>query len=523
MTTGRRRTIPTFLWLLLAVGALVTIALAGAAQAAYEENEDRLLQQRSEEAAAVVDAALPGVEAPLAELSRLADAVGDSDQALLYEIMESLVAEGRFVSMSVLSVSDANRVATVGEPAKADGLADLIADASGSQPAAAAGPLRVIGLLDGSDPRLGYLYAPAGVEAVYAEQAMPSDRVSQVPPEDAFANLEHALYLGDREELDQLMLASTTELPLDGRRASVQIELGDTTLFLVMSPTGTLGGGLLAKLPWLVLVVGASTTALGAISVTAQHGRRTDAEALSREIATLYAREHEIAHTLQQSLLPSSLPVVRGLEVAARYVAGAQGTEVGGDWYDLIELGDDQLVVIVGDAAGRGVQAAAVMAAAQYSARAIATRGASPPDVLSEVNRLPGIRGDFVTMFCGALDLHDRSLVLACAGHPSPLVLDGTDAYYMTGPIGPPVGFLVDAEYRSERVTLPAGATMLLFTDGLYERRGEDIDVGLDRLRHVATGFDGSLEAFLEHVYDEMVGSAESRDDVAMLAVRLVI
>ncbi len=504
-------------WVVLVVGLVITGVLALLASVAHSDNEDRLLQQRTKEASAVLSAAVPPIEAPLAEVARLAASVGADDPDLVRRTMQQFVDSGRFSAMAVRGPDFEEGFLEIGEPRDDGSRAPVATDGE-----AAEAQIEVVDLLEGPRPGIGYRYAlPESPRTiVFAELDTPADRRSQVEPDNAFVGLEHALYLGVREDPDQLIFATTMDLPLRGRRAVEQVEIGDTVLSLVMTPAGTLGGTLSVLLPWMVLAVGTASAGTGSVMVEILQRRRRNAEQLSDEVEQLFARERDIAHTLQQSLLPTGLPTIRGVEIAARYVAGAAGTEVGGDWYDVIDLGNGRLSVIVGDVAGRGVQAAAIMAGMRYSAHALAAQGMAPHEVLQRVNALEDIRGDFVTVLCGTIDVGARTVELARAGHPSPLLVHGSEAAFLTGTIGPPVGFLDGTRYESDLAPLPSGSTLLLFTDGLYERRGEAVDVGLKRLRSVAATFDGSVDALLEHVYDELVG-AQSRDDVAMLAIRL--
>lgn len=506
--------------LVIALGLLLTVTLVVAARTAYDENEDRLLEQRTQEAAAVLQASIPTVQSPLAQIATLAGAVADEDPDVVQELVDATVG-APFTVISVHWPEAADQELGTGEP-KLDLTAEQIATWVEDAVDADAVALRVLDLLDQPDPRIGYVYATPGPEAVvvYAEQPTPPDRRSQTDRGDAFEDLDYLLYLGTEESPDHLIFGSTDDLRIDGRRSTVDIPFGDAELRLVMSPMGQLGGRLLALLPWLVGVGGVVSALVGAALVEGLHRRRRDAEALAEEVEELYGREHAIAHTLQQSLLPSLLPTVTGAEIAVRYVAGASGTEVGGDWYDVIDLGDGRVALIVGDVAGKGVQAAAIMAAMRYGTHAIAAQDVEPGAVLAGINRLEGIRGDFVTMICGVLDIDRRTVAISSAGHPPPLVIEGDGARFVSTPVGPPVGFLHDVGYDTDTDTIAPGATLLLFTDGLYERPGEDLDVGLERLRTAASEHRGPLPDLLEHIRSELVGT-EGRDDIAMLAIRL--
>ena len=501
-------------------GVAVTVALFVAARAAHDDNEDRLLEQRTQEAAAVLSASIPGVEASLAQVAVLANAVSDEQTPAVREVVEGQLQQ-RFVAMSVWRTGADRPLVESGET-KVDVDAGRVEGWIAGAPGQDEPRLRVLDLLDLPDPRIGYVYTlpgPAPV-VVYAEQPTSPERRTEVDRGEPFEDLDFALYLGRGDDVDSLIFASTEDLKVEGRTSSSEIPYGDSVLRLVMSPMQQLGGRLLARLPWLVGGGGLAVTAVAAALVESLHRRRRDAEQLAATVEELYGREHAIAHTLQHSLLPQTLPDVPGTEIAVRYVAGALGTEVGGDWYDVIALGGGRVTLVVGDVAGKGVKAAAVMAAMRYGTHAIAAQDVTPARVLSRINGLERIRGDFVTMVCAVLDVRSRSVSWSRAGHPPPLVVAGEDTYFLEGHIGPPVGFVAGADYETDEETVPAGATLLLYTDGLYERPGEDLDVGLERLRTVASRFDGPVEALVDHVRTQMIGD-QGRDDVALLAVRL--
>src|SRR5690606_27181495 len=126
--------------------------------------------------------------------------------------------------------------------------------------------------------------------------------------------------------------ASTPDLPLTGDVATSSVPFGDTSILLAMKAHGSLGGTLLGRLPWMVLVLGAANTIGAAIVAHRLQRRRLTAEALATENERLYTEQRDASITLQQSLLPGDLPTVPGVEVVARYRAGVEGTQVGGDW-----------------------------------------------------------------------------------------------------------------------------------------------------------------------------------------------
>jgi serine phosphatase RsbU (regulator of sigma subunit)/anti-sigma regulatory factor (Ser/Thr protein kinase)/PAS domain-containing protein len=245
------------------------------------------------------------------------------------------------------------------------------------------------------------------------------------------------------------------------------------------------------------------------------------AQALER--ARLHQREHDVALTLQQSMLPSALPAVPGLELTGRYRPAVQSLEVGGDWYDVHALPDGRVALMVGDVVGRGLGAATTMGQLRSALAALALSEAEPGRVLDDLERfarqVEGARLGTV-VYC-LLDPVGGTLRYACAGHPPPLVLrpgggteyleEGRSALLCALPPGltPP---RTEGTYR-----LPPGSTLLLYSDGLVERRGESLDVGLARLADLAADYAEHGGAnWCEQLVDTMlVGSGD--DDVALL------
>jgi len=243
------------------------------------------------------------------------------------------------------------------------------------------------------------------------------------------------------------------------------------------------------------------------------------AESLER--ARLYEREHQTALTLQHSVLPEQLPEIPAVRLSARYVPGGRTGHVGGDWYDVVELPEGGAAAVVGDVVGKGVQAASAMAQLRNALRVFALEGYKPSTVLSRVNRLARSTGfSFATLVYLVLDADAASCRFASAGHLPPLVVeeDGS-AWFVEGGRSLPIGVADDTDYRQEGFAVPRGATILLYTDGLVERRNESLDEGLERLRTVAAQFAGGPEPMLETVIEEMVPGGKPADDVALLAV----
>ncbi|WP_245736539.1 SpoIIE family protein phosphatase [Micromonospora pattaloongensis] len=240
------------------------------------------------------------------------------------------------------------------------------------------------------------------------------------------------------------------------------------------------------------------------------------------ENARLYEAEQRIATTLQHSLLPDSLPEVAGAILATRYLPGHIEAEVGGDWYDVIAADGGELVLVIGDVVGKGVQAAATMGQLRNALRAYVLEGFDPGAVLTRLNRLVRTTEghSLATVVCLRFDPPTGRLRYASAGHPSPVVIRPGEpvGFLHDRALGPPVGAIADTAYVTREAELEPGARLLVYTDGLIEDRDEGIDAGLARLIDDAAGrFD-----HVEELVDRMVsGIADQRrrDDVAVLAL----
>jgi serine phosphatase RsbU (regulator of sigma subunit) len=530
--SGDRADRPSHRWLgpataVLVVGMAVTSALAASAWLAHEENEDRITQRRTGEAAAVLTAAVPAIELPLATTTALREVVQEGDADVFRRAMApQVLPDGQFASASLWPVGGAAPLVVVGEPlALADQRAEVI-EAFMARVTSTDG-LAVLDLLGEATPTLGYAYTAPGrperTHLVYVESRLPADRTAVVQPDSAFDGLDYALYLGDAPDDEALLIASTADLPLTGRRGTATAMLGDTQLLMVMAPTEEMGGELLALLPWLVLGAGTVLTG-GAAHLTARLQRRREhAERLVADNERLYAEQREASADLQRSLLPRTLATVDGVELSAAYASGELDSEVGGDWYDVV-AGRRRLTVSVGDVSGRGLGAAAVMAAVRYGMRTPAANGEAPDVVLRKVSHPGAIErdGHFATVLCGTIDLEARTLSFASAGHPPPLLVagDGVGARWLEVPLGAPIGVSHGPAYACSSEPMPMRGTLLMFTDGLYERRGESVDVGLERVRTTAIGLgDRPLQALVDELLEALTGDG-APDDTAILAVR---
>jgi PAS domain S-box-containing protein len=250
---------------------------------------------------------------------------------------------------------------------------------------------------------------------------------------------------------------------------------------------------------------------------------RQCAQALDR--ARLHAAEHDVAEVLQRSLLPHDLPALDRLDAAARYRPSAVDVQAGGDWYDLIPVGDTSVALVVGDVVGHGAAAAAVMGQLRSALAAYLLDGHPPAAALERLDRfarrIPGARGS--TCACLVLDWESGRLTWTTAGHPPVLLLEAAGARYLSGGAGPVLGVPGRAPYEEAHAIIEAGSSVVLYTDGLVERRGEVIDDGLARLaKAAATLRDRAPQPLVAGLVGEVVDDTAHADDIALVAVRLV-
>jgi anti-anti-sigma factor len=246
-------------------------------------------------------------------------------------------------------------------------------------------------------------------------------------------------------------------------------------------------------------------------------------QALGR--ARRYQAQHDLAATLQQALLPESLPRADGLELAVRYLPAADDTAAGGDFYDAVELPGGRLGIVVGDIVGHGPEAAAAMGQLRSALRAYALEGRSPARVMQLLSRyadgVTGARG--ATVAYAILDPSAREVRYTCAGHPPPLLVlaDGATRF-LEGARGVPIDRALGHVYEDATAAVPEGATLVLYSDGAIERRGEALDAGMARLAAAASTAarlapEALCTALLEALFN---GGHRRRDDVALLAAR---
>jgi PAS domain S-box-containing protein len=281
---------------------------------------------------------------------------------------------------------------------------------------------------------------------------------------------------------------------------------------------------------------------LGAITFVTGESRRSFAEedlVLTRELARraatavdnarVYQERSYIARTLQESLLPPNLPQIPGVDVAARFRAAGEGAEVGGDFYDLFDMGKSGWAIVIGDVCGKGADAAAITALARYTLRAAAMQEEQPSRILALLNEaLLTQRGDkqFCTVAYGRLETNSKpgALVeLACGGHPLPLILHPDGKVEAAGVPGTLLGVVPDPDLQDQSVELGPGDSLVLYTDGVIEARTAAGMFGVEELSAVLESSVGLDAAGIAERIELAVLEVEDdpRDDIAILVLQL--
>ncbi|MFD0004979.1 SpoIIE family protein phosphatase [Streptomyces sp. NPDC127178] len=284
---------------------------------------------------------------------------------------------------------------------------------------------------------------------------------------------------------------------------------------------------------FLPLIISGRPVGVGILSYDSPHEFPAEERAVMTSLAGLIAQafdrarlydiKHELAHGLQQALLPRSLPAIAGLRVAARYLPATRGMEIGGDFYDLIRLGDTAVAAVIGDVQGHNVAAAALMGQVRTGVHAHATLGTPPDQVLHRINRvLIDLAPDlFTSCLYAHLDFARGRVTLASAGHPPPLLRspDG-DTRPVAVPPGPLLGIDPDADFPVTGIPLTPGTLLAFYTDGLVETPGTDLDESITQLaHHLAAADDRDLDGLIDTLLRNAAATAQRTDDIALLVL----
>ena len=510
---------------------IVTGALALTSAAVYNRNERRLLNLRVRELSLVLAATAPSIQTPLASAAELANATGGNAQKFR-AFMAPYVGPGRqFTSVSLWPLGTAH-LAPSTVLGSTPALASIPEKAEqffthSTRP----GALNLTGFLSSPHPALGFDFSAPGRAhgfAVYAENPLPANRRSKLEKNSAFSDLNYALYLGHSKRTSDVLVTSLKHLPIKGRQASDVVPFGAGVFTIVVSPNGSLGGAFFEHLPWIIALVGLLVSLAAALMADRLARRRRYAEQLvgvldqvAAENRDMYTEQRSIAQTLQHALLPDTLPEFAGLRVGARYVPAASGIDVGGDWYDIVAAGDGQVLVMIGDVSGHGLRAATTMASLRHAALAYAAQDPSPSSVLAQLSDFvnSGTHDYFATMLCALIDVDAHRLTVASAGHLPPLVIDDAGGRFVQFDANVPIGVARKSPYLQSTVSVRPNTTLIAFTDGLVERRGEVLDIGLARLRETATNTALPLEDLLLELAHGLTFEGH-HDDTAIVGIR---
>lgn len=527
--TRRARLAPGAFVLVLVAGLIATGAVTWVSVALDNHQQSHLVRIQAEEAGEVIVAALPGIESPLSAAAQVAMATHGSAGEFRRAISPFLGHSSGLVTASLWGLKGSHLLPLATAGSAPQFASDSLASAA-VRSAFRTRSLFVDSIQSGSSERIGLAYAAPvrGSDfAVYAESAVPADRHSAVSSNPAFSNLYYAIYLGSPSSQSNVLTYDFSQLPPSGSTVQVKVPFGNSDLTLVAAPRTSLLGAFASAVPWLFGVLGFLSSLAAAWLVSRLVRRRQSAESDAAEIHRLYGeldehfdRQRSISETLQRALLPLETPWVPGIEVAVQYAPGTVGLEIGGDWYSLVPLENGRFGFVVGDASGRGLSAATVMAALRFTIRVYLLEGYSPAEVLEKSRQhLEILRdGHFATVLLGVADTSSREVVFANAGHLNPLVINGDSTGYIDLPVGVPLG-VSGGSYHSATVTLQPRSTLIAFTDGLVENRTEGLDVRLGKLEQVMRGASGPLDDLLIRAIGELTGG-KSEDDIAMLGLR---
>ncbi len=488
------------------------------------DQEHKLLSERANEISLVLQQTVTSVSTQMTSLARLARLAraGEDPSLFLSEASADLTsptAEALALLQPEAGTDDYRVVAAVGR-----GL-DPGQSLTGAAAAAAALSGRSSGLVAtpvyraAAGREVGFALS-AGAGAVVYRQSILGPPQPARSSSSAFSDVRVVLYAADRPDPDQLLVTTAVHLPLSGSVLYQPYLVGSSHWLLGTQAAQPLVGSVAEDAPWAVLGVGLAGTVLVLMVVESTFRRRDAALAL-------YRSEHRFAEALQERLLrPLESP--SGLEVASRYVAASDGQQVGGDWFDLFDLGQGRVGVVIGDVMGHDVEAAAAMAQIRAGLRAYAVEAGSPAEVVARL-------GTFVETFQAALIVTlvygilggpasdgSRLFTWANAGHLPPVLrLAGGGTVQLDGGSSPMLGAPHGQGRPDCSVTVPAGATLLLYTDGLVETRSIDLGQSIDLL---CSQLEAESAQGVERVCEAVLGwraEEQRHDDIALIAVRI--
>jgi serine phosphatase RsbU (regulator of sigma subunit) len=469
-------------WLVAVGGVVLFLVVAGLIRWWDADNEERLLQQQTDQAGVVLTVSINQFLDPLASMSQVAE-LTEGDPALFEAMASELRADTDptpYARMALIDAEAGRIVAVVG----------------GTESSLELGPAGVSRLIDDTEPRsarvidllseertLGFAVAgPADRMIVYTERELNADPNVRRRSDGPFGRVDYAIYLGERPDEVRLLGASTASTPLSGTIASTSVDYGDSTILLQTRPIDRLGSPLLGSLWWIVLLVGFGVTALTTWLLARLQRSRQRALDLADLNAHLHQEQRDIAETLQLELLPQQLSHPPGSLLATRYWVADTAALIGGDFYDAFQIDERRWGILIGDICGKGTAAAALTGVVRHTVRTASRFIDSPAGVLLAVHDAVAVHEP--PTFCtaafmiytpdhapdGARAGTGGELVVALGGHPAPLVRSG-DHVTAVGRAGTLLG-MVEPRVHDERIRIEPGDIVLAYTDGLTDAPG---------------------------------------------------
>jgi serine phosphatase RsbU (regulator of sigma subunit) len=522
---GRTRRVWIITVSAMAISLAATVLVSSLARVSYQQSEQRLTTLQTRLTAQLLSSATLRTSSQLDRVVGLSAESGDPLTTFQVAMAPLMKPKGQFASASLVLVRQSPVVL------EHLGSAPLIRPTDNAlnalyERAARSPSVVVTRVVSGRLQRFGFLVsarAAGGTYVVGAGSQLPSSRHVTLPANSPDAVLNFALYYGTRPTPSSLIETNAPGLPLTGTVATAVVAFGTAHLTLVASPRVSLAGAWPQDLPWAILAFGIVLAFAVGLFARRLALRRSEAEEGAEVARRLYDEQRSLSTELQVALLPKKLPVIEGVEFSARYLPATSGLEVGGDWYSAISIDSDHFAFVVGDVSGHGLSAASAMAPLRFTVRALAKLGLSPAAILEQADTEIDLMSDghFATVLVGVVDRIQNTCTLASAGHPLPLVMGSGRCYELDVPVGPPLGLHL-TPYTEHSVSLPPGATLVAFTDGLVERRGESIQAHVDRLRRtLAASRPTTAEAAVGLSLKTLEDPEGHEDDIAIIAIKL--
>lgn len=513
-------------WTALFLVLVLTGAAAWTTHEVVDRQESALLGQRTNEVGLVLESSVSAIKPSLTTIAAVVNSSAGSPTVFAKATAPEVTADNGKVAFAVLHPDGPDYVvALVAGRGLYEGEVVTGIPARTAQEATRSATLTSTGVLGtGAGRTLGFAVSldPAVRSVLYERLLIGPARAPDKAISAPFRQMRVVVYASPSSRPTQVIVSTTPQLPLRGDVQHRLIAVGASRWSYDVNAISPLIGSVAADAEWFVLGIGLVVALLVGLAISGEASRRKVALAL-------YASEHQLAETLQRSLLPA-LPRLPGIELDARYLAGGAGQRIGGDWFDAFPIAGGRIGVVIGDVVGHDMAAAAAMSQIRSALRAYGWQGTTPAAVLERLDQFMETfhLADLVTIFYGVLSEPGtdggRSLRYANAGHPSPLVKmpDGT-VHELAGGRSVVVGAPVPAARTQAAEDLPPGASLLLFTDGLVEIPGESLDDGIAALTGAvaAIGRIPTVDRLCAHVIASMP-RRDHDDDVAILAIRLL-